>query len=240
MNIPTLPTVPVGGFSLPIYIVLDQAPDLQLIVYLAFSGTSTGLTLSTNLIYFDNGILSNSFYVNVSSTTAVGTTGTITFTLGGADQAIYTLSATSATFTVAAAIPTAPTFSTLTQSAVTMTTVSLSIATSEMADVYYRIALKSTAAATISELLNLGPAHYLSTLSQYGLIRATTVATTLVITGLVAGTDWEVHLVAINQGGLSGAVQILSVTTTGKFAHYFHELIVSFFFQRDHQRQLSR
>lgn len=223
VTIPTLPTVPVGGFSLPIYISLDTAPDLQLIVYLAFDGDSTGLTLSTNLIYFDNGVKRNSFYVNVSDTVAVGFTGTITFTLGGADQSIYQLSADSADFTTAAAITTAPTFSSFVQAAVTMTTVDISVATSEMADVYYRIALKGTAEPTTAELLNLGPARYLSTLSQYGSFRATAAVSTLKITALVAQTDWEVHAIAINQGGHESTIETLAVTTSRKFTHNLND-----------------
>ena len=228
INVPTIPTVPYGGNSLPIIFTVSQPPDIQFYITVNFKTSYPGLSLSTNVVTFYAGNTS-SYFIIYSSNDVTVTGGTIVsggeviLQLSGVNSDLYTLPTTSMIFSVGGADNVNPEVLSVTFSNITQATAAATIVTDEIAVMYYMIALRGSRVPPLSEMLSLGPANYTTTRSRYYSVSIpTNLSIDIQLTGLEASLDWSLYIYLVDRGNNTNTPTIANFTCLCKLLSLYN------------------
>ena len=200
---PTINIIPFGGNSLPSSFVVENGPDIEIQISVNFLVTYPGISLSTNLLNFTAGTTSSSFIIYSSSDSSQRVQkGTLVLALTGINQNIYSLSTTTLQFQLTDPDLSVPSVSDLSVVNITKNSAAITLTTSEICMVYYMLALKGTVEPPLTEVVSKGPAPYVTTKSQYGVVQVMPDDTeiNILFDNLVAETPYVIYIYVVDGG----------------------------------------
>lgn len=191
-------TIPKGGRSLPTFVTLGAAPDVDVTVLLEVVNSISGISLSSSNLTYTPGETKKSFVVSVSNSTQYEQ-ATLSLTLSGTNKNAYSFRSSTVGFKTQQLVLEAPTISNIYFSTLTRTTAEVYLTTGQISTVYYACALKGTPPPTFEEVMNQLPPLYNTTQTTYGVaVVGDTYLTSFVLTGLTAETDYTVYAYAVD------------------------------------------
>ncbi|CAG9319951.1 unnamed protein product [Blepharisma stoltei] len=226
ITIGSIGVVPQGGESFPIPIALSHPVDKQMVVALGKIGIMpTGSSISPNYFIFEGGDYEKTFVVGIDKT-SYGLTGQILVEKSGVDEVQYSLTASGLTYAVGSEETTPPIIADYQMTSVSKTTAGLTITVDTASNVYWMLSRYGTRDPTASEakagaLSNAGDLHDTPVFGH--IYEYTTVATNrllynITVSGLKAQTNYTMHFVVINLGGVAATkVPNIVFTTTERY-----------------------
>ncbi|CAD8123188.1 unnamed protein product [Paramecium sonneborni] len=219
VNVPTLNEVPIGGNSLDTYVTVDYAPDLGFEILL--TSFSTALTLDKRSMQFVAGQNNATFRVSCNKTEYYKLSNNnlqISLTLSGINKEVYLLTQTLIDITIIQEDTEPPFITGLLNDQTSQTQTNIIFSVGEIAVVYYMIALQGTQQPTNKQLLDLGPALFNTTQSQFGKVSiGKTNTNTVRIRNLRAQTNYVVYAIAEDRSSLFSDIKSLKFNTTNRF-----------------------
>ncbi|CAD8173591.1 unnamed protein product [Paramecium pentaurelia] len=219
VNVPTLNEVPIGGNSLDTYVSVDYAPDLGFEILL--TSLSTALTLDKRSMQFVAGQNNATFRVSCNKTEYQKVSSNnlqISLTLSGINRDVYLLTQTLIDITIIQEDSEPPFITGLLNDQTSQTQTNIIFSVGEIAVVYYMIALQGTQQPSNKQLLDLGPALYNTTQSQFGKVSiGKTNTATVRIRNLRAQTNYVVYAIAEDRSSLFSDIKSLKFNTTNRY-----------------------
>jgi hypothetical protein len=210
--------IPFGGNSLTNTITLTLGPDIKVGVKLTFAGNYPGISFDQSSVIFSSGQTTNTFTIFSSSSINTTKSGNILLSLFGDNAAVYSLSVTSVPFVIIIEDNNPPYFKSAFLTNITMNSVMLNVQTSEIAAIYYMVALDKTAMPPYSEIKNKGPAPYLTTESVYGgEVIGATMKTSINFLNLVAETAYVIYMYLLDRGGNPSDIGQINFKTLDRY-----------------------
>lgn len=187
-----IPTTVKGGTSLPVYIHLERAPDVDLTV--SVSAASGGYSINPGLIQFGTGETKQAFYIKVSQSVNE-TSSTVELYLSGTNVASYALVQSSYVFPVSLSQTTVPVVSGIYTESIGRTKVVSQISTTSVAYCYCSYSLRGSSPPTFDQAKSKGPSVYDSTKTVYStLLASTNLTAQLEMGNLSAQTKYSLYI----------------------------------------------
>jgi len=162
-----IPATVKAGKSLPVYINLQRAPDVDLTVSVVSGSQSGGYSIEPGQVQFVSGETSKPFYISVSKSINE-TLSSVELSLSGTNVAPYSLEKTTYEFPVSLSETRVPSVSGAFSKETGRTKVVAQVAGNNVAHCYYAYALRGSTAPTFEEAKDGGPATYATTQTVYG------------------------------------------------------------------------
>jgi histone deacetylase 6 len=170
VSIAEVPTTVRGSTSLPIYVSLDRAPDVDLTVSVTLSlSISSGFSANPAQLKFVSGEKVKSFSITTSKTYS-DTSSSFDLVLSGTNVSPYVLSSTTYEFRLSLSSQSIPMVAAVFSKETGRTKFVAEVSANNSVYCYYAYALRGTPPPSFEETKRRGPATYRSTKSVYGAI----------------------------------------------------------------------
>lgn len=209
ISISDIGEVPLGGQTLPIPITLTHSPESALVIRIYTVGTlPTNVTISPEILTFTRGVTELTFRVIISEIT-IGLSGKLYFTKSGADSEFYTMERTILSYDIGpkdTVIPVVVEYKTL---EVNRIDASFSLTVDEPCSVYWMVGRYGTRPPSIDEaisgaLVDIEGLHdepIFGSDFDYSKLASNRYQYTLDVSGLLAQTNYTLHILVKDNGG---------------------------------------
>jgi histone deacetylase 6 len=192
VQINEIPVTVSGGTSLPIYVILDRAPNVDLTV--TINSVKNGYAITPSLLQFVAGEVSKPFHIAVSKSMNE-TYSNIELSLSGTNVSPYALVSSSYEFAVSLLAQRTPLVTGAFAKQTARTKVVAEVSANNVAYCYYVYALLGSSPPSFEEAKTQGPALYVSTQTVYGVSSvANNLTTDLQLKDLTAETKYSLFV----------------------------------------------
>lgn len=201
--------VSLGGQSLPIKISLTHSPDTYINLTLTQIGTlPTNVTIFPNKINFERGEVEKTFRISVGKS-AIGLTGKILIKKGGENSDFFTLEKNLLQFDIGPKDDRYPVVVEYKDLGIGRTSANFSITLDEPCNVYWMVGKYGTRGPTLNECIqgNLENEENLMDSPMFGYnfdyveLQQNRFQYTIQVTGLLAQTNYTIHILSLDIGG---------------------------------------
>jgi histone deacetylase 6 len=231
----SISAIPKGGHSLPVFIRLGAAPDVDLKVSLEIANAVEGVSVSPSNLTFTQGETELSFVISVKNSTLYDT-ASLSLSLSGSSRTAYALTSSSVSFSMVIASQDAPKVSNIYFSSLTRTTAEVFITTAQISTVYYAVALAGTPVPSFEDVYGQVTPPYNNTRTSYGKINVgDSLFARFLIGNLTAETSYSVYAYAIDQLDqiTMEAAESSFMTQSRYFTAYFSLKFTSFYLSEE-------
>ena len=239
ISVQEIGAVSLGGQSLPILITLSHSPEAFINISLSQIGTlPTGVTIFPNVTSFVSGELVKSFRVQVESS-AIGLTGKVLIKKYGKNAGVYVLSPSVLSFDIGAKDDRFPVVVEYKDLVISRVFASFSITLDEACNIYWMVGRYGTRSPTLEEAKNaklenvdgLVDSPKFGYLFDYNQLQQNRFQYTIQVRGLLAQTNYTIHILAVDIGGNRAKyTPIITFTTldryrSAQFQLYFNKTL---------------
>ena len=209
ISVKEIGAVSLGGQSLPILISLSHSPEAFINISLSQVGTlPTGVKIFPNVTSFVSGELVKSFRIQVESS-AIGLTGKVLIKKFGKNAGVYVLSPSVLSFDIGAKDSRFPVVVEYKDLVVSRVFASFSITLDEACNIYWMVgrygtrspSLAEAKAAQLEDDAGLADSPVFGYLFDYNQLQQNRFQYTIQVKGLLAQTNYTIHILAVDIGG---------------------------------------
>ena len=218
--------VPIGGQSLPIIVTLTHSPESFLVIQLFTVGSlPSNVTLSPNTLNFTRGVTELTFRVIIDAG-SIGLSGKVYLAKSGSDAEYFTMQRSLLSYDVGPKDTTLPVVVEFKTLGINNVNASFSLTVDTPCVVYWMVGRYGTRAPTISEAINgtlldvgnLQDTPIFGETFTYTEIASNRFGYTITALGLIAQTNYTIHIFSKDNGGnIAAYIPTIDFTTVNRY-----------------------